>query len=150
MPRRSWYGRRATVARVPIPGWSRPPRAVQMPGSAPLPARDRARGHPVTALSERRTEPARRLPTRLRARVGAYVALTKPRIIELLLVTTVPAMMLAARGWPSRSLLLCTLLGGTLAAGAANVFNCYFDRDIDRLIRRTQKRPLVKIGRAHV
>jgi protoheme IX farnesyltransferase len=79
----------------------------------------------------------------LRARITAYVALTKPRIIELLLVTTVPAMMLAARGWPSLSLLLFTLLGGTLAAGAANVFNCYFDRDIDRLMQRTQKRPLV-------
>jgi protoheme IX farnesyltransferase len=52
-------------------------------------------------------------------------------------------MMLAARGWPSLSLLLLTLLGGTLAAGAANVFNCYFDRDIDRLMHRTQKRPLV-------
>lgn len=96
----------------------------------------------MTALSERSTEPARRLPAVLRARVGAYVALTKPRIIELLLVTTVPAMMVAARGWPSLSLLLLTLLGGTLAAGAANVFNCYFDRDIDRLMHRTQKRPL--------
>jgi heme o synthase len=96
----------------------------------------------VTALSERRADPAPRLPAVLRARVGAYVALTKPRIIELLLVTTVPAMMLAARGWPSLSLLLFTLLGGTLAAGAANVFNCYFDRDIDRLMHRTQKRPL--------
>jgi heme o synthase len=96
----------------------------------------------VTALSERPTDPARRLPTALRARVGAYVALTKPRIIELLLVTTVPAMMLAARGWPTWTLLLSTLVGGTLAAGAANVFNCYFDRDIDRLMRRTQKRPL--------
>jgi protoheme IX farnesyltransferase len=78
----------------------------------------------------------------LRARLAAYVALTKPRIIELLLVTTVPAMMLAARGWPSWTLLLSTLVGGTLAAGAANVFNCYFDRDIDRLMHRTQKRPL--------
>jgi heme o synthase len=96
----------------------------------------------VTALSERQTDPARRLPAVLRARVGAYVALTKPRIIELLLVTTVPAMMLAARGWPTWTLLLSTLLGGTLAAGAANVFNCYFDRDIDRLMHRTQKRPL--------
>jgi protoheme IX farnesyltransferase len=113
-----------------------------MPGSALLPARLRARGHPVTALSERQADPARRPPTVLRARVGAYVALTKPRIIELLLVTTVPAMMLAARGWPSWQLLLFTLLGGTLAAGAANVFNCYFDRDIDRLMHRTQKRPL--------
>jgi heme o synthase len=96
----------------------------------------------VTALSERPTAPARRLHTAVRARVGAYVALTKPRIIELLLVTTVPAMMLAARGWPSWRLLVATLVGGTLAAGAANVFNCYFDRDIDRLMHRTQKRPL--------
>ena len=96
----------------------------------------------MTALSERQADPARRLPAVLRARLGAYVALTKPRIIELLLVTTVPAMMLAARGWPSLTLLLFTLLGGTLAAGAANVFNCYFDRDIDRLMHRTQKRPL--------
>jgi heme o synthase len=97
----------------------------------------------VTALSQRRAAPDRRPPGPVRARLTAYVALTKPRIIELLLVTTVPAMMLAARGWPSLSLLLSTLLGGTLAAGAANVFNCYFDRDIDRLMQRTQKRPLV-------
>ncbi|WRL61898.1 UbiA family prenyltransferase [Blastococcus brunescens] len=97
----------------------------------------------MTALSTRRADPERRPPSALRARVTAYVALTKPRIIELLLVTTVPAMMLAARGWPSLSLLLLTLLGGTLAAGAANVFNCYVDRDIDRLMQRTQKRPLV-------
>src|SRR5215213_4831339 len=55
---------------------------------------------------------------------------------------TVTAMMLAARGWPSWRLLLATLVGGTLAAGAANVFNCYFDRDIDRLMHRTQRRPL--------
>ena len=96
----------------------------------------------MTALSERPTDPGRRLPAVLRARIGAYVALTKPRIIELLLVTTVPAMMLAARGWPSWTLLLATLVGGTLAAGAANVFNCYFDRDIDRLMHRTKKRPL--------
>ena len=96
----------------------------------------------MTALSERPAAPARRLHTAVRARVGAYVALTKPRIIELLLVTTVPAMMLAARGWPSWRLLVATLVGGTLAAGAANVFNCYFDRDIDRLMHRTQKRPL--------
>jgi protoheme IX farnesyltransferase len=95
----------------------------------------------VTALSERQTDSAR-LPAVLRARVGAYVALTKPRIIELLLVTTVPAMMLAAAGWPSWRLLLATLVGGTLAAGAANVFNCYYDRDIDRLMHRTQRRPL--------
>jgi heme o synthase len=96
----------------------------------------------VTALSERQTAPAPRKPSALRTRVGAYVALTKPRIIELLLVTTVPAMMLAASGWPSLRLLLATLVGGTLAAGAANVFNCYYDRDIDRLMQRTRRRPL--------
>jgi protoheme IX farnesyltransferase len=74
--------------------------------------------------------------------VRAYVALTKPRIIELLLVTTLPAMMLAAGGWPSWRLLLATMVGGTLAAGAANVFNCWYDRDIDRLMHRTERRPL--------
>jgi len=95
----------------------------------------------VTALSERSAAPAPR-PTAVRARVMAYVALTKPRIIELLLVTTVPAMMLAARGWPSWGLLISTLAGGTLAAGAANVFNCWYDRDIDRLMHRTERRPL--------
>jgi len=95
----------------------------------------------VTALSERSAAPAPRQPA-VRARVMAYVALTKPRIIELLLVTTVPAMMLAARGWPSWGLLISTLVGGTLAAGAANVFNCWYDRDIDQLMHRTQRRPL--------
>src|SRR3954449_12469524 len=135
MPRRRPCARRATVACVPIPG-SKGPRG------ALLPARARARGHLVTALSERQTDSARRLPAVLRARLAAYVALTKPRIIDLLLVTTVPSMMLVARGWPSWTLLLFPLLGGTLAAGAANVFNCYVDRDIDRLMHRTQKRPL--------
>jgi protoheme IX farnesyltransferase len=72
----------------------------------------------------------------------AYVALTKPRIIELLLVTTLPAMLLAARGWPSWRLLAATMVGGALAAGAANVFNCYVDRDIDQLMHRTERRPL--------
>jgi len=81
-------------------------------------------------------------PTRLRDRVGAYVALTKPRIIELLLVTTVPAMVLAARGLPPLELVLWTLVGGTLAAGAANAINCYLDRDIDELMTRTRRRPL--------
>lgn len=80
--------------------------------------------------------------TSLRDRVGAYVALTKPRIIELLLVTTVPAMFLAARGLPPLDLLLWTLLGGSLAAGAANAINCYIDRDIDLLMTRTRRRPL--------
>ena len=78
----------------------------------------------------------------IRDRVAAYVALTKPRIIELLLVTTVPSMIVAANGWPSPLLILWTLVGGTLAAGGANAINCYLDRDIDALMARTRKRPL--------
>ena len=77
------------------------------------------------------------------ARLGAYVALTKPRIIELLLVTTVPTMVVAARGVPSGRLVLATLVGGALAAGGANAVNMYVDRDIDRLMVRTRNRPLV-------
>nr|WP_179721788.1 heme o synthase [Petropleomorpha daqingensis] len=113
----------------------RDPRAVVPPGGA---LRPRGGGFPVTAVSERPALATRRVS----AVVRAYVALTKPRIIELLLVTTVPAMMLAAGGWPSWRLLLATLVGGTLAAGAANVFNCWYDRDIDRLMHRTERRPL--------
>jgi protoheme IX farnesyltransferase len=82
-------------------------------------------------------------PLTRRARAGAYVALTKPRIIELLLVTTVPTMVVAARGVPSGWLVLATLVGGALAAGGANAVNMYIDRDIDRLMHRTQNRPLV-------
>jgi len=74
--------------------------------------------------------------------VAAHVALTKPRIIELLLVTTVPTMMLAAGGVPSLWLVLATLVGGSLAAGSANTLNCYLDRDIDRVMHRTGHRPL--------
>ena len=82
-------------------------------------------------------------PLTRRARLGAYVALTKPRIIELLLVTTVPTMVVAARGVPSGGLVLATLVGGALAAGGANAVNMYVDRDIDRLMVRTRNRPLV-------
>jgi protoheme IX farnesyltransferase len=78
----------------------------------------------------------------VRAVVSAYIALTKPRIVELLLVTTVPAMMLADGGMPSLWLVGMVLLGGSLAAGAASVINCYIDRDIDQLMRRTKRRPL--------
>jgi heme o synthase len=78
--------------------------------------------------------------------VRALVALTKPRIIELLLVTTVPAMLLAQRGLPSLRLVLVTLVGGTLAAGSANTINCYIDRDIDAVMKRTSRRPLVVNG----
>jgi heme o synthase len=75
--------------------------------------------------------------------VAALIALTKPRIIELLLVTTVPTMLLAQRGLPSLRLVLVTLVGGTLAAGSANTINCYLDRDIDAVMKRTSGRPLV-------
>ena len=88
------------------------------------------------------SEPGQQTPPSLRERVGAYVALTKPQIIELLLVTTVPAMILAARGIPPLDLVFWTLIGGTMAAGAANAINCYVDRDIDLLMTRTRRRPL--------
>ena len=79
---------------------------------------------------------------RARSQVGAYVALTKPRIIELLLVTTVPTQIVAERGIPSVWLMVATVFGGTLAAGGANAINMYVDRDIDKLMKRTQNRPL--------
>ncbi|WP_431841561.1 heme o synthase [Calidifontibacter indicus] len=72
-----------------------------------------------------------------------YLALTKPRIIELLLVTTFPVMFLAERGVPNVWLILATLVGGSLSAGSANAYNCYLDRDIDKLMHRTEGRPLV-------
>ncbi len=77
-----------------------------------------------------------------RETAAAYLSLTKPRIISLLLITTIPTMILAARGWPSTWLVLATVVGGSLAAGGANAINCYFDRDIDQLMHRTQGRPL--------
>jgi protoheme IX farnesyltransferase len=72
-----------------------------------------------------------------------YVALTKPRIIELLLVTTIPTMVVAANGIPGFWLIVATLVGGTLAAGGANALNMVIDRDIDAIMERTKKRPLV-------
>ncbi|MEA3075549.1 MAG: heme o synthase [Actinomycetota bacterium] len=77
------------------------------------------------------------------ARLKAYVALTKPRIIELLLITTVPTMVVAARGLPGLGLTVATVVGGTLAAGGANAINMFVDRDIDKIMKRTAKRPLV-------
>jgi heme o synthase len=83
------------------------------------------------------------LPARgARQSIGAYFLLTKPRIIELLLVTTVPTMFIAERGVPSPWLVAATLFGGALSAASANVINCYLDRDIDALMRRTARRPL--------
>jgi protoheme IX farnesyltransferase len=89
--------------------------------------------------------PAVALPRRisLGSRLGAYVALTKPRIIELLLITTLPTMIVAQRGLPPVWLMAATLLGGALAAGGANAINMFIDRDIDKLMHRTSKRPLV-------
>ena len=80
--------------------------------------------------------------TGLRSTIGAYISLTKPRIIELLLVTTFPAMVVANDGLPNLWLALATLFGGALAAGGANTINCYIDRDIDAIMRRTQRRPI--------
>ncbi len=96
-----------------------------------------------TATPEARAAAPAAASRRAVARIGAYVALTKPRIIELLLVTTVPTMVLAADGWPSVGLLLGTLLGGSMSAGGANAFNSYLDRDIDAVMKRTSRRPLV-------
>jgi heme o synthase len=87
--------------------------------------------------------PAVRVATPRLGRVGAYVALTKPRIIELLLVTTLPTMIVAQKGLPRLGLIAATLVGGALAAGGANAVNMYVDRDIDRVMHRTQNRPLV-------
>ncbi|MDQ2728890.1 MAG: heme o synthase [Actinomycetota bacterium] len=87
--------------------------------------------------------PAGSGPRSLGSRLGAFVALTKPRIIELLLVTTLPTMFVAAQGLPPISLMVATLVGGTLAAGGANAINMFVDRDIDAVMHRTARRPLV-------
>jgi protoheme IX farnesyltransferase len=98
-------------------------------------------GSGAVTIDERVELPTRETPG-LGDKARAYLALTKPRIIELLLVTTVPAMIVAARGMPSLSLVLFTLIGGALAAGGANAINCFIDRDIDEIMPRTRKRPL--------
>ena len=94
----------------------------------------------MTAQLDAQVRPPR---TRLGA-VKAYIALTKPRIIETLLVSTVPTMLLAEQGMPSLWLIVATVLGGTLAAGSANALNCYIDRDIDEKMSRTKRRPLAQ------
>jgi protoheme IX farnesyltransferase len=95
---------------------------------------ERARG-----LSTQETDSPR---ATLKDVVAAYVGLTKPRVIELLLLTTVPVMFFAARGVPGLGLVVATVIGGTLSAGAAAVFNCVYDRDIDEQMRRTRRRAL--------
>ena len=123
-----WYSARVSVAEVTAS-------ASPVPGAMPPPA---VEAHVSDIQSS----------TGRRDKVRAYVALTKPRIIELLLVTTVPAMVLAWRFTADLDpahftwLVIATLLGGTLAAGAANAINNYIDRDIDQLMIRTQRRPL--------
>jgi protoheme IX farnesyltransferase len=97
-------------------------------------------GH-AKVVTPPRTRPDR---PRRRSTAAAYLALTKPRIIELLLVTTLPSMILAAGGLPEWWVVVATLVGGTLAAGSANALNCYVDRDIDALMRRTGHRPLAR------
>jgi heme o synthase len=90
--------------------------------------------------------PSAAVPRGLRAgglRARSYVALTKPRIIELLLVTTIPTMFVAKRGVPSPVLMVLVLVGGALAAGGANALNMVLDRDIDKVMHRTRHRPLV-------
>ena len=96
----------------------------------------------VTTI-DRPTVPASATEHTWRRTVAAYVVLTKPRIIELLLVTTVPVMFLAQRGLPNLWLVLATLVGGSLSAAAANTFNMVYDRDIDAKMHRTENRPLV-------
>ena len=74
--------------------------------------------------------------------VGAYIRLTKPRVVELLLITTVPSMVLAQRGWPRTWLVVATVFAGALAAGGANTINSWIERDRDKLMKRTADRPL--------
>jgi protoheme IX farnesyltransferase len=97
----------------------------------------------MTSLQLNQAAPPARHSVGFRRKAKAYFALTKPRVIELLLVVTVPAMILAQQGLPSLWLVLATLIGGATSAGSAGSFNCYIDRDIDRKMNRTKNRPLV-------
>src|SRR5262249_3266231 len=101
---------------------------------------DAVAGDIPAGSDSRLRSPGRRSPALI---ARALFALTKPRIIELLLVTTLPTMLLAQRGLPSLGLIAATLVGGALAAGSANTINCAIDRDIDAVMRRTSRRPLV-------
>ncbi len=96
----------------------------------------------VSEASGDQSQTSRSRRRRISSVLGSYLALTKPRIIELLLVSTLPTMFLAARGVPSVDVVLATLVGGALAAGSANALNCVIDRDIDQVMHRTAARPL--------
>ncbi|BDB43078.1 MULTISPECIES: heme o synthase [Mycobacterium] len=103
------------------------------------------RGRPEVATPGRTTgESPTRFAGRLTGTVLAYLALTKPRVIELLLVTAIPAMLLAHRGSVQPMLILNTLVGGMMAAGGANTLNCVADADIDKVMKRTARRPLAR------
>lgn len=97
----------------------------------------------VPAISTDVTAPPTAITPTAGEKTRAYLALMKLRVVELLLITTLPTMILAADGWPGLRLALLTLLGGTLAAGAANAWNMIYDRDIDAVMNRTKNRPLV-------
>src|SRR5271166_3846260 len=138
-------GRR--VARPGPPGWAGSATTAQRTGDGPGVARQSRPGPtrpPAVGSSAMASEAPALGVTRARwSPVHPYIALTKPRIIELLLVTTLPTMIVAKRGVPPVWLMAATLIGGALAAGGANAINMYVDRDIDRLMHRTRKRPLV-------
>ncbi|QWC84979.1 heme o synthase [Nocardioidaceae bacterium] len=95
-----------------------------------------------TGVSTGTTSPDAPVRARWQDVVAAYVGLTKPRVIELLLLTTVPVMFFAQRGVPALGLVVATVVGGTLSAGSANALNCVYDRDIDEQMRRTRRRAL--------
>ncbi len=127
----------AVEPRAPrVPGITAPPVHVPVVPGAPI-------SKPVAEAESALMVQSARSRRSMSRTVRAYIALTKPRIIELLLVTTVPAMVLADRGVPSLGLVLATLAGGSLAAGCANTLNMYIDRDIDTRMHRTGRRPLV-------
>lgn len=110
--------------------------------AAALASRPVRRMAPTAGAAPEAGEPAPQHAHGAVAMARAYLSLTKPGIVSLLLVTTLASMMVAARGMPDLGLVLMTLMGGALSAGAANTFNCYIDRDIDRLMGRTSKRPI--------
>ncbi|MDX2340516.1 heme o synthase [Micrococcus sp. 2A] len=98
---------------------------------------------PAPAADVRSATAPERPPVPLGRKLRAYLELTKPQVIELLLVTTLPTMIFAQRGFPDLTTMIATLVGGAMAAGASGAFNCYIDRDIDRIMKRTERRPLV-------